>query len=196
MTPEDSGLCVRSDVLPDGSYGVTVTAGPDLAFTLDRSRALPYAAACCREATAAEYFTAVLRLLTERTATSREDGLAFVQEHLVAIPDLAATAPLQFLGAAGRPKPPSPEAGRFTPIVLIRDQDGKDMGWFSPEQIRGHATAVLDTLAVVDLDTRLLRTWVDDYGLPENNARAAVGSLAAFLPGPLPTPTDENRNTP
>jgi hypothetical protein len=58
-----SGLWVRSELLPDGSYGVGLSVGEDHAWALTREQAIGYAVACIARATEAEHDAALHRLL-------------------------------------------------------------------------------------------------------------------------------------
>ncbi|WP_280413156.1 hypothetical protein [Nocardia asiatica] len=174
---------VRSATMPDGRYGVSIELGPDRAYTLDRTAALKYAAACCYEATAAEHSAAVLRLFTEKLDIPREEAAAFVRRDLAPHPSTArAPAPVRFIATVGRAKHPRPDAGKTIGLVRI-EHDGIEQGWVSPEELRDHATGVLSALAATELDTRLMQALVEVIDLDEASARAMVHQLGDFMPG-------------
>lgn len=175
-------FCVRSDVMPDGSYGVSVTVGDDHAFCLDRPAAIAYATACYQVATIADHCTAIMRLFTSRDLAA-EDATEFAARHLaLAHHDHAATAPMRYTAAIARPKTPPPRAGALTGLIMVH-HSGSDLGWIDPEQMRDHAAGVLIVLAASRLDAVLLRSLVVDIGLKEPYARATVADLARFMPG-------------
>ena len=75
--PSD-GLCVQSDVLPDGSYGVSVALGQDHCWALDRECSVNYAVMCFRRATEAEHDVAVYRLLTRELGLPQEYAIGLI----------------------------------------------------------------------------------------------------------------------
>lgn len=166
--PGDDGLWVYSDVAPDGTFVVTVSAGPDAAVTLDRDGAVAYAVALIDVAGRAEYDAAVLRQLGH-AGLSEDATLPFVRELRADRPPPAATfGPLRF----------EPIVSHRTrePIVEIHVGEGPDRYGMSPDAARGHATHVLDVLAVADLDAAYLRR-LRLTGLEDDRARAVVEDL-------------------
>ncbi|SEF34464.1 hypothetical protein SAMN05421837_107400 [Amycolatopsis pretoriensis] len=179
---EDDGLWVRSDVLPDGTYGVAVTVGPDCAFHLDRAQALEYAATCMSRATEAEHAVAVIRLLTERLKLGEDAAKTVVMRDLrqQLVGDHDTTAPLRLVPAIGRNlNPASPN--RFTPIVVI-ELGGEQLGVLEPDAVRDHGEGVLNTMAGAVLDDRLFRYLTERIDLPADKARAVVAGLSEYLP--------------
>ena len=79
----EHGLCVRSEVLPVGGYGVSISVGQDRAWVLTRARAIAYAAACVAQATTAEHDCAVYGLLVDQMGLDESTAGAFVLQDLL-----------------------------------------------------------------------------------------------------------------
>lgn len=171
------GLWTRSEVLPDGTYGVGVSVGEDRAWVLSRAEAVAYAVACVARATEAEHDAAVLSLLTS-VATSSDSVAAaelVVRDIREQPDDEAATKPLRF----------TPQLGVQTRRPFLRmELDGKPCGELTTADLRDHAQAVLSTLAAADLDAALLRLLVGTVGLAEDVARGVIGELGEHWPEP------------
>jgi hypothetical protein len=183
---EDEGLWVRSELLPDGTYGVGISVEADTAFVLDREQAVAYAVACFARATEADHDTAIMRLLTAEVGVPNEVAAQVVQNDLRPDrPDDHATDPLRFIPAVGRAKYPRPNAGAFIPILAMQ-LNGDQVGQLTPADLRDHGGAVLDVLAAADLDAALHRALVGTVGLDDDKARSVVGELSHHLSEPEP----------
>jgi hypothetical protein len=184
---EDEGLWVRSEVMPDGTYGVGLNVGADRSWALSRDRAVAYAVACFARATEVEHDTAVMRLLTGKLGIPAETaGQVIVQDLRPDRPDAHdATKPLRFFGQIGRAKHPRPDAGQFVPMLAM-ELDGKDAGQLTPADLRDHAGAVLRVIAAADLDAALLRALTGTFGLDENRSRNVIDDLANHWPDSQP----------
>lgn len=168
------GLWVRSDVLPDGSYGVAINVGDDRAWTLNRDQAIAYAVACFTRATEAEHDAAVIGLLTATGMELRTAGAVVVKDLRPDRPDDdTATKPLRFI--------PSYGANSRRPF-LVMQLDGLDCGELTTADLRDHAQAVLQCLAAVDLDAAFYRHLTGPVGLGDGQARAVIGGLADHWP--------------
>lgn len=174
-------LWVQSELMPDGTYGVGITVGQDRAFILNRDEAVAYATACFASATEADHDTAVMRLLTKEIGTDITTAGQFVVELRPDRPDIKATEPLRFYVALGRAKHPRPDAGEFIPMLLMY-LEKKQVGELTPADLRGHAAGVLNVLAAADLDANLRRRLMAAVGIPEEQARVFVESLADHMP--------------
>lgn len=170
---ECEGLWARSEALTDGTYGVAITYGADIAWTLAREQAVAYSVACHQIAITAEHDAAVFGLLRSTGLPERTAG-AFIVEDLRPGRrfDDAATAPLRFRPALGL------RAGPFITLHV----NGEQVGELSPADLLDHSSNVLVVLAAADLDTRLHTALIDRIGLDDARARAAVGSLSKHLP--------------
>lgn len=164
------GLWVRSEVLPDGSYAVTVSVGSDRVWVLDREAAQRYATAAVAAAQHAEYDAAIFAMFTGRLGLEPPHAAEFLGAEVRpdrAPPDAAATAPLTFLpgvNAAGQP---------FLHIHL----DGTPWGQLDPVALRAHAMTVLEAPTAADLDHGLLQA-LRRLGLPDAGARECVADIA------------------
>lgn len=172
--PEPDGLWVRSEVMPNGTYGVALNVGDDRSWALSRDRAVAYAAACVAVATAAEHDAAVFNLLTKQVGLPRETvGAVLVNDIHPDRPEQhAATDPLRFATALGL------KHGPFLKMTL----DGKPAGELTPADLRDHALGVLKVIAAADLDAALHRALVGPFGLDDDRARQIIGSLANHWP--------------
>ncbi|MPZ66238.1 MAG: hypothetical protein GEU83_12215 [Pseudonocardiaceae bacterium] len=179
---EDEGLWVRSEVMPDGSYGVGVSVEGDYAFSLNRDQAVAYAVACFTRATEADHDTAVLRLLTQVGVPAKHAGQVVANDLRPDRPDEHTdTQPLRFTVAVGRAKHPRPDAGQFIPLLFLHLHD-REIGQLTPSDLRDHGAAVLNVLAAADLDAALHRALTGTVGLDDDRARAIVGDLANHIP--------------
>jgi hypothetical protein len=170
---DDGQLWVRSDVMPDGSYGVGLNVGPDRSWALNRTQATDYAVACYTRATEAEHDAAVLTLLTHIGLPERTAAELIVKDLRPDRPDdHTPTHPLKFTVAIGR------KCGPFLKMEL----DGHEVGELTTGDLRDHAAAVLNVIAAADLDAALFRALTGRVGLDEDRARAVVGDLADHWP--------------
>lgn len=164
------GLWVRSDVLPDGTYAVTISFESDHVWVLDRPGALAYASTCVEAAQRAEFDAAVFKLFTQQLGLDVETTVHMIAYDLR--PDRpplndATTAPLTFVpGVTNKGKP-------LLTILL----DGQPHSQLDPADLRTHATVVLEAPAAADLDAGLLRA-LKNMDVPEDVGRAAVGDIA------------------
>lgn len=169
MTTPDQldGVWVISDVTPDGTYVVSIHAGEDVAFTLDRTRALAYACAVMDAATRAAFDAAVLKqqlglgmpieLVASVVNDLRKDRAPITWPHAISLEPFVSGA--------------SHKAG------LYLDVNGKRIGQWTVDDARSHATDVLEVVAGVDLDAAYRRYLVGAIGLDDGRARALVGDI-------------------
>ncbi len=170
-TTENAGeVWVKSDVASDGTYVVTIEAGPDDVRSLDRDAALRYAAAVLATAQRAEFDAAVLALLTNRLGLDLQAAGWFVGSLRNDRPAInpADTAPLVLEpGIAMRPPHPA-----FIKILI----HGKVVGQWEVVDARSHALHVLETLEGADLDAGLFRHLMA-MDLDEGRARNVVADV-------------------
>lgn len=180
---EDDGLWVRSELMPDGTYGVGLTCGPDRAWSLNRDQAITYAVECFLQATEVEHDTAVMRLLVTTLGSPVDAASTLITRCL--LPDRPdhhhVTKPLRFTGAIGKAKHPRSDAGQFVPLLSI-ELDGTTVGQLTPADLRDHAAAVLNAIAAADLDVALHRLLVNQVDLDDQRARAVIGDLSNHWP--------------
>jgi hypothetical protein len=170
---------VQSDVMPDGSYGASITVDSDTAFALDEPTATTYAAGCFAAAMTADHCCGVMRMMTEIGGLSAEEATDYVRLYATLAP--IPVGPLRFVPTVGRAKHPRPDAGSVVPAVEVL-HDGRKLGWVDPNQLRDHAAGVLDALAAARLDGQLKHMLTETIGLGEDHAAMMVGDLSRFLP--------------
>lgn len=172
--PTTAGLWVRSERMPSGAYGVAVSVGEDVAFTLAPAAAQRYALGVLAAATTAEHEAAIV-------ATIRGIGGELGDEHAV-----------QIVGDVRADRPPLAPAGPFQLATNVTRDGGPLVAFRAPAlpvedfavdagAAREHATAVLTALVAADLDAtvlRVLRTW----GIDEHRAAGFVAALARHWP--------------
>lgn len=172
MTPL-AGLWVRSELLPNGTYGVGLSVGEDRAWVLTRDQAVAYAVACFARATEAEHDAATFALLRHIGIKERDAAEVIVKDIRPSRPvDHTATEPLHFIVQFGL---------RAGPYLRMR-LGGRDAGELTTADLRDHAAAVLQVLAAADLDANLRRVLVGQFGLDDATARGVVGELAEHWP--------------
>lgn len=169
---DDNGLWARSEVMPDGSYGVGITYGPDRAWALDRSAAIAYAVACWDEATRVEHDYAVYRMMTGAGVNPREVVRLIGEDLRVKRVQNAATRPLRFEPILGMLHGPHLE-------MFLGDVH---VGEVTPHDLRGHGGDVLTVLSVTVLDSVLLDALIRSVGMTEDKARAVIGTLNGYWP--------------
>lgn len=168
-------LWVRSEVLPNGTYGVGISVGEDRAWVLTRDQAVAYAVTCFARATEAEHDAAAFTLLRAIGVPQPTAAAVVARDIRPSRPvDHSATEPLRFIVQLGL------RAGPFLRMTL----DGRPAGELTPADLRDHAAAVLNCIAAADLDANLRRVLVGQVGLDDERARAVVGSLADHWPTP------------
>lgn len=172
------GLWVRSDVLPLGGYGVSINVGDDRAWTLPPEKAIRHAVTCVRRAVEAEHDTATLSLLTA-TGISDEDAQRLLTGDLWPdrVVEHADTEPVRFHSGVARRR----STGEFVATVRM-ELDGATAGELTTADLREHALGVLQVVAVVDLDTALMRCLVGRIGTEEHRARTIVDALQDHWP--------------
>jgi len=177
------GMRVTFDVSADGTYGVTVTAGPDVAFRLDHDSATAYAAACVATAMQADHQVAVLRLLTECLGLDFRDVAIVVKRYPRTnwIARNAVTDPVRFEPVVGRRTNRPEGAAEFEPLVAVTCND-TEVGCLNPDQAREHAESVLDALAAAQLDNDLFHYLTETIQVEPDRARGLIALLFHYMP--------------
>jgi hypothetical protein len=166
---------VRSELLPNGTYGVGISVGDDRAWVLSRDRAVAYVVACFARATEADHDAATYALLCSIGIPADTAGRTVVADvRPSCATDDTATEPLRFIPSLGL------KVGPFLRMTL----DGRPAGELTPADLRDHAAGVLNVLAAADLDANLHRVLVGQYRLDDATARGVVGELANHWPTP------------
>lgn len=174
-----TGIWVTSDVLPDGTYGLTVQYTDDVAVSFDRATATAYAREVFDAATAAAYDAAVVDQFNQLSNDTNAERRVAATGHVVH--QLRATRPpldQDALGILALTPGVSAYTGRpFLHCSLL----GHPLRWqWSPADAEQHATQVMQGVAVAHLDGVYRRFLVEEIGLDEGTARATVGDLAKW----------------
>jgi hypothetical protein len=165
------GLLVSSDVMPDGTYRVSVAVGEDRVWQLDRDAAIRYGVTVLAVVQTAEHDAAVFTMLTQRLGLELNLAGQFLGNHLRPDrppADETATAPLAF-------RPGVTKAGK--PFIMLM-LDGQPFGQLDLPEARDHGRFVIESSVAVDLDAALHRVLIGVLGLDDRTARAVVGDLA------------------
>lgn len=169
---------VVSAVMPDGSYGVEISVGEDLAFSLGPGAVLRYTRAVVAASVAAEHDWKAYAALRETSMPEELIG-QLIEDHRQQRGQLnKATGPLRFVPGVGL------MTGR--PFVHVYADRVEPWQW-SPAAARHHAMNVLTVLAAVELDASL-RTMLVDYGVPEHSAMGLIHAMSGHVPGEDPGP--------
>lgn len=173
------GLCVLSDVDPQGRYQPVVTYNADRSWVLHEPAA--YALDVMRVVATAEHDAAIIRTL---------------QHDLKMDNSMAGTVLLAIRGNHARRDPATVLPGlAMTPICTIDGRavvkisaDGYEDAEAPADAIREHAAAALMTAAAAALDQNAYEVMSDQFQMGEK-ARNFVGSLAEHWPtSPMDTP--------
>ena len=168
-TAADREVWIKTDPTPDGTgYVVTLEVGQDTARILTPDEAMAHAAGVLAAAHRAEYDAAVLAQLT-KLGIERESVAMLIRQLRDDRPPLdpAATHPLTLepcVNAAGKP---------FITVA----SPGREQGQWTTEDARSHAIAVLECVAVADLDAAYLRALTGLIGIDRSRARRVVEDL-------------------
>lgn len=164
-------LWVRSDVLPGGSYGVSLSAGEDRAWSLTPQEAAEYAGHCHEVATTAEHDAAMVSLLLT-VGGPRRDVAVLLRDLRNTRGHSPSPWPVQF----------APQVSQRGPFVRV-ELDGHEVGQLTPAELREHGSAVLSARTASALDAAAYRLLAGEMGLDDATARAVIGSLARHWPG-------------
>lgn len=151
-------------------YDVVVEATDDLARVLTPDEAAAYATALLGACARAAHDAAVVKQLT--TLGIEKEAAAMVVRDLRADRpplDDAATAPLRYA--------PAVSAADGRPFLEVHIE-GRQVGQWEIPEAREHATAVIESVHVADLDGAYAAHLVGVIGLARDSAAAAVGGLA------------------
>lgn len=179
MNDEDEGLWVRSEVMPNGTYGVALNVGPDRSWVLNRDRVLAYAVSCFARATETEHDAAVFSALTSLRLDDETVSQVITRDLRPDRPDEHEdTKPLRFTIALGR----SRSTRKIVPLLQMHLDGMGEAGQLTPADLRDHAGGVLKALRAADLDAALHRVLIGTVGVPDHTARGLIGSLAEHWP--------------
>jgi len=171
-----TSIMVTSDRMPDDSYAVTLSLGPDRSWTLPEPRAFRYATAMFQAATAAEHDAALYHSLVCKglpedligTVISGARDARPAQDKwthpLIVTPGITAREP-------------------HRPMLSVRHVEGAwEDGWqWSPTEARQHASHVLHAAAAVRLDSALAEV-LTRIGVDVETAAAVVEHIGGHWP--------------
>lgn len=165
------GLWVTSDPLDDGRYVAVISVDGDRSYPLSRFKARRYAFAALQAGLAAEFEEAMYRQLTDNYGIDEETVLAMVARHRQqrAGTDDAATAPIRFV--------PGFSGASHKGFVVV-ELDGQPYAQLDCRGTIRHAQMVLIIEACCELDATYRRLLINDVGLTDELAQAAVTALA------------------
>lgn len=176
--PQLAAIVVTADRLPDGTYGATVSVGPDFSWSMPGPRARRYALALFELATACEHDVALYEALACKSIP--DEIIAAVLTDVRADRDAANTfdrwlSPLRIatiLTAA------EPHRG-----VLRVIPDGNADAWqWTPAEARQHARQVLEGVTAAEEDNRLLQVLRRGAGLPDGTIAAVIDHMQGHWP--------------
>jgi len=162
--------CVWIRTVPDldGTYRCVVEIDSDTSHPITRDTASVYAGAVLQAAARAEQDAAVIRQITKVTA-SPERAVEVVRLLRGDRPPIDWPSPLRL--------EPGVSSRTGEGFLLVRIGDGDPVGQWTPAAAREHATGVMESVEVADLDGAYLRA-LRTIGIDETRARNVVDDLA------------------
>jgi hypothetical protein len=154
----------------DGSgYVVTLEADDDTARVLTPTEALAYAAGVLAAASRCEYDAAVIRQMTRALKLPVATAAQVITDLRADRPPLdpSATAPMWL----------EPGVNKDLDGFLVISINGKKVGQWNATDARGHALAVIESIAVADLDSAYVRVLVGSVGIDKARALQVVDDL-------------------
>ena len=172
MSREEESIWIRTESTIDGqSYAVTVEFGSDLAIGLAPDEALAYAQAITEAANRAEYDTLVIRQMLNITKEDPGKIVSLVADLRKRRPDIGGTGPLCLTPSVAM----DPD-GTYRPFIRLEAQ-GEPIGQWDCDTARQHATAMMDAIAVADLDNDYADFLTEELGLERGVAQSVVRDL-------------------
>lgn len=175
--PQLAAISVTADRYPDGTYGATVSAGPDFSWSMPGPRARRYALALMELATACEHDVALYGALSCKGIPDDIAAAVLLDARTARDRALTAhrwTAPLHVTTVLTAAEP-------HRGILAVRP-DGPVDGWqWTPHETRKHALQVLGVVIAAEEDTRLA-SILRGGGIPEGPIAAAIDHMQAHWP--------------
>jgi len=169
----EGSIWVKSELLPGGSYNVTLDFTPDDSITLTDEEALQYSLAILEVAHIAEYEASILAQM-KAADISETTAARFIADNFRPYRHLPDTGtPLELIpGISQRTKQP------FLVIILR----GVEVGQWDFKDAREHAQAILDVICVARLDQVYYHSLADRLEMAEPQARTMVSLIGKFRP--------------
>lgn len=172
MSDDTSTVWIRSEIAADGAYIVSLECG-DRVAPLAPDAAMRHASQVLAAATTAEYDAAVFLQMHKRLAVTVRDAAGLLQDLRSDRPPLVFDAQ-PFLRL--EPGVSSTTHKAFLSVFL----DDRRVGQWTVPDAEGHAVAVLNAIAVADLDAGYRRLLIGVIGIDEGRAHAAVEDVESF----------------
>jgi hypothetical protein len=170
----DAGtVWIRTEPTDSGGYVVVLSAGDDVAVTMDRDRVMNYAHELLRAVAIAEYDAAVFAQVTRGLSLPKAAAAEVVRTLRADRPPLddRATEPFVFEPGVSRRS-----SKGFLQIVL----GGQTLGQWELADAREHVLTILEAYAVADLDSAYQRALVGVIGIEPGRAQAVIEDLVNF----------------
>lgn len=169
----DGNVWVRTEPTLDGkSFMVTIEFDADNAASLTPVQVFDYVNIIYAAVARAEYDVAVFKQMTRKLGLSAEEAAQLVlelRERRDELPDLGPMKLVPGMSKAGRPF-----------LALMAGDTAARVGQWSPDDARGHASHVLDAIAVSKLDDQYLLELIEVVGIEEDRARNVISDLANY----------------
>lgn len=170
---EGEEVWVRTEPTLDGkSFMVVIEFDPDNAVTLTPLEAHDYVDTVYAALARAEYDAAVFKQMTRRLTLTARQAAETVLDLRRRRTELGSLGPMKLepgMSKAGKPF-----------LKLMAGQPATPVGQWSPDDARGHASAILEAIAVADLDRQYLAELTETIGIEEDRARAVVNDLINY----------------
>lgn len=167
MSEEEGVVWIKTDMTPDQTgYVVTIEATDDVARILSPTEVMRYAAGIMAAVSRAEYDAAILRQMMVKLGLDKDTAVQIISDlRADRVPlDPSATAPMQFVPSVTKD---------LKPFLVVSCQD-RPLGQWEISGAREHVLAVLEAVAVADLDSGYLQTLVGMVGIDRGRAMQIV----------------------
>lgn len=175
---EDNSVWIRTEEKPDGTgYFATISITNDIAFPLDRETARDYTEKLIDLVNRAEYDSCIFKQVKHISrGVEDQDGV------LRDIADMLSIVRGKREDISFDRYPVSYSFGinaEGEAFVLI-NIDGENVGQWSVEDTRAHATSIMDALVVAPLDDAYLDALTSVYGVDQGIARNVISDLLEY----------------
>lgn len=168
MTPaRDDGLWVRSELLPDGSYGIGFSLDADKAWVLDPAQATQYATSVLREVSYALYDAAVARQWREKIGQGDREVALVLQDLRAHRPPSTWPNELTYMAGVNLRQRP----------FLTACWSGEPVFQLDPGPAREHAVAALEVVVTSALDNDYRAVLTETIGVEGWRATTIIDDL-------------------
>lgn len=181
MTQPNLTVWVRSQPDPvTGDYLLTIDYAEDASVALTEAEGIDYARGFFAAITRADYQAAILTQM-QKVTDDRDDALLVLSDFREATQNLFRAGPLALVPGVAM------DNGKYVGFVEVTPDKGDSWTWRG-EEVRGHATGVIEVALGVDLDQAYLQTLVEKVGLDEGRARNVVQDIMNYRDAPWQDP--------